>query len=432
MYTSSPTPTQIQQYRIQNPAMFQRSDEDIASMIKNQSATPSYARTATQQPPSAFQQLKDQAKGAATNYAIKEGATAGLDAAGLGSVDAAGESTTAADVGGYLAAAKGLYNGAKVLGSNATPEQKIAGLNIIGQDTGAGIATGGLYNIGKFAGDKLTGGEFSKLQAKGNDKLDSLVGAVATPVTFGANKLVEKGLSLFGSGKGQGQMRRDQIRKMLQQNKFLDEGFDMTLDDGSKYDLGRDGGAKDESGRGMLELDFSNSKPGDLQGVAIGNVNPLAAIITGGDKKLTADFATYFTKGTMSNAGTDPAKVRANAIKQYSNAGLDKDKAIAAIADLEKQGKIGTDEATAYKNGISMLFGGGGSPKQASQGNRGATSSSSQASSPKPKRRPSSSGDANIIPVQAPTPTTLSPNSTVGYGDNFAQNLANIYSQNQG
>ena len=80
-----------------------------------------------------------------------------------------------------------------------------------------------------------------------------------------------------------------------------------------------------------------------------------------------------------------------------------------------------------------MLFGGGGSSKQTSQGDRGAAPTSSKVNKPKPPRRPSGAGNSNSIPVQAPAaPTTLAPTSTQGYEDNYAQNLANIYSQNQG
>lgn len=421
MYTPQVSPTQIQQYRLQNPASFQRSDEDIASMIKNQSSTPNFSRQATQAPkqPSAGQQLLDQAKNQAIGYGVNEGAKAGLEAADV----------DAADVGGYLGAAKGAWGAVNALTSNAPNDVKAREARQQAENAGAGMATGGISTLAQLADNKLLGGKFEKARDKAEK---NPLYKFANPGGWGTSKVVEKGLSMFGSGKGKDQQQRDQIRAMLQKNKFLDDKYGMILNDGSSFDIGRDGGAKDAAGNPILSLDFTDSKPGDLQSMAIGNVNPLAAIITGGNKKLSTDFATYFTKGTMSNANNDPAVVRANAIKQYSNAGLDRDKAIAAIADLEKQGKVTTDDATAYKNGISMLFGGGGSTRSASEGNRGATSSSRPVSKPKPKRRPSDSGNPNILPVPASTPVTLSPTSTQGYDDNFAQNMANIYSQNQG
>ena len=423
MYKSPVSPTQIQQYRLQNPASFQRSDEDIASMINNASATPSFSRAA-QSNPSIGEQLKKEAINQGTGLVVNEGAKAGLEAAGV----------DAADIGGYLGAAKGVWGAGNVLASNAPNDVKARESRQQIENAGAGYATAGISSLAQLADSKLLGGKLEKARDKAEN---NSAYKFANPMGWGTSKLVEKGLNIFGSSKGQDQQRRDQIRAMLQKNKFLDEGFDMTLDDGSKYDLGRDGGAKDESGRGILELDFADSKPGDLQSIAIGNVNPLAAIITGGNKKLATDFATYFTKGTMSNANNDPNVVKANAIKQYSNAGLDKDKAIAAIADLEKQGKVTTDDATAYKNGISMLFGGGGLPRSASQGNGGADSSSRTISNTRPHRRPSRPRNPNLVPVQGTAPATLEPTilapmSTQGYDDNFAQNMANIYSQNQG
>lgn len=421
----SADPTAIAKYRQGRPDLFNRSDEDIASMIKNESSVPSFARTAQQpqapKPLSAFSQIKDQAIKQGTGMAINEGGKLGLEAAGV----------DAADIGGYLGAAKGLYGAGQVLGSDLNSKDKGREARQQIENAGMGYSTAGISSLAQLADSKLLGGKVEKTRDKIEGKLGNGM-AVVNPYGFALSKGLEKADGLWGSSKGGQQVKRDAVRKMLQKNKFLDEGFDMTLADGSKYDLGRDGGAKDEFGRGILELDFSNAKSGDAQSVAIGNVNPLAAIITGGNKELATDFTTYFTKGTMSNAGNDPAKIRENAIKQYSNAGLDKDKAIAAILDLEKQGKVTTDEAIAYKNGISMLFGGGGGPKQASQGNRGETSGSRRSDKPKPKRPVGNSGNENILPVQAPAPVSLAPNSTQGYSDNYAQNLASIYSQNQG
>jgi hypothetical protein len=363
-------------------------------------------------------QAVDAAKGFAKGALIDEAAKEGLLQSGV----------DAADVGGYLGAIKGVYDAGKIMASDADPQAKSDAVTASAQDTGAGLATAGLYNIGKFAGDKLLDGRFSKTQKEFNDvTTKSDAAKVLNPIGYGVNNLQEKAFSMFGSGKGKDQVKRDEIRKALQKGGFLDKDWGIELASGGRYDIGRDGGAKDEFGRNILELDFSNSSAGDLQSVAIGNVNPLAAIITGNDDKLKTDFATYFTKGTMSDANGSPQVIRANAIKQYTKAGLDQPKALQAIKDLEAAGKVTPDEAIAYQNGINMLFGGGGSPQQASQGNRREASRGSQSGKPKSKRRPDNSGDTGEVSIPTRIPTTLSPQSTQGYSDDFASSLAKIY-----
>lgn len=419
MYVKPATPEQIQAYRQSRPDLFQKSDSEVAALMKNQSMASPLVRQNTQPiQPTLKDQAIDQAKGIGTGFAAKKATEYGLEQLG----------EDAANAGGYLAAAKGLYDAGKILDSDMDPKNKNRAINAKGQDVGAGIVTGGIYNIGKFAGDKITGGGFSKVQDKYNKTmLESDAAKVLNPIGYGVNNLQEKAFSMFGSGKGKDQIKRDEIRKALQKGGFLDKDWGIELASGGRYDIGRDGGAKDEFGRNILELDFTNSNAGDLQSVAIGNVNPLAAIITGNDSKLKTDFATYFTKGTMSDANNDPAVIRANAIKQYTNAGLDQPKALQAIKDLEAAGKVTPDEAIAYQNGINMLFGGGGSSQQTRSADRRETSGGSRKNKPKRKTKPSDVAAPSEVSIQPKLPTTLGVNSAKGYSDDFASSLAKLY-----
>ena len=322
------------------------------------------------------------------------------------------------------------YGGYKILGSDASAKQKAAATRRLAEDTGAGIATAGISNVVQLADQKLLGGKINKLRGKYDKVMNSPVGMAINPGGYIANKAMEKGFGMLdkftGSGKSEDQQQRDKIRASLKSSGFLGdpgaEDWNIENADGSTYDIGKDGGAKRDNGMGYAEVDTKT------QGNAIGAVNPLAYLITGGNEKLATNFAGYLTNSTTVGAGgKDAAVANANALARYKAAGYDTaEKAIAGIDDMLKAGKIDAAKAAAFKGGINTVF--GAVPKPA------ATTTQPQQAAQRPQRSaPRRSTKTYQRQTYAPNvyaPSVASPSASA-YGDEFAQALANTYTNNQ-
>lgn len=249
---------------------------------------------------------------------------------------------------------------------------------------------------------------------------------MTAPLAIGS-KLMGGSFGL-GGGKDKDQQQRDSVRDSLLQGKVIDNNYLLSNPDGSTFDIGKDGGARLEDGRRYFDVNV------DTQGNAIGAVNPLAYLITGGDEALATQFAGYFTNGiTQGDGGKDGAIANANAKAQYVKSGFDTpEKAHAGIDELVKAGKLDPEKAAAFHGGINTVFG-AGTPRTGSP-NATRENSSSRRSSGKPNRR---SAPAPYQP-QTYTPQVYAPQTTApmgtssGYGNGFAESLANIYLANQG
>lgn len=182
---------------------------------------------------------------------------------------------------------------------------------------------------------------------RGKGKSDDYINQGVNLMTGGVPNMALRALGMptigrqLVSGKHKDQQMRDMIRKRMRDSDFTDTGHNITLADGRKFDIGKDGGSK------AYNVDFNKAGAGE----AVGLANPLAAIMTGGDKKLKSDFAGYFANAAMS--GGDAKK---NVRALYDKAGLDQRKAYDAVNSLN------LDDATkrALHNGINEAFGTGG------------------------------------------------------------------------
>jgi hypothetical protein len=127
------------------------------------------------------------------------------------------------------------------------------------------------------------------------------------------------------------------------------------LADGSGYDIGKDGKHKlqnlDGTQRRAYEIDLNNPRAGE----AIGMLQPLAFLLTGGNKKLTTDFTGYFVNAALSNAKT-PEEVRANALSIFKSTKATPEQLVKGIAAAAQQGILAKDTAEAYLNGVMNLF----------------------------------------------------------------------------
>jgi hypothetical protein len=282
----------------------------------------------------------------------------------------AGAANTAAQAGGLIGSGAGAGIGAAIgavgIGmSDADAKAKAKATRRLAEDTGLGVATGGVSGLVQVADQALLGGKINSARNKLDKVMDSPIGMIINPIGFANNKLtdkvLEKGFSMFGSGKGEDQVRRDAIRKMMQeQGMFGGSKDDWTLEnaDGSSFDVGKDGGARLEDGRRYFDVNT------EKQGAAIGSVNPLAYLMTGGNKQLATDMAGYLTNTiTQGKGASDAATANLNALDKYKKAGFDTmDKASAGVDEMLKAGKIDQATADAFKGGLRTVYGASAPP----------------------------------------------------------------------
>jgi hypothetical protein len=155
-------------------------------------------------------------------------------------------------------------------------------------------------------------------------------------------------IGFIKTGKHKDQKVRDQVRKVLVSNGILDSNYTIGLADGSRFDIGIDGGPKKElGGRRPFEVDTSNP----LAKYAVSWMNPVIALLSKGNEKIHTDFVGYFANAALSNAKSiDDVKANVNAIiKQFSL----NDEAIAnATKEAAASGLIDEGVAMAWLNGI--------------------------------------------------------------------------------
>lgn len=267
----------------------------------------------------------------------------------------------------------------------------------------AGVAAG-TYLLGKGANDLVKGKEDNSSTGKASRaQLGWTSGGLSEVARFFG----------LGGGKNEDQQSRDKVRGGLKERGFLDPNNNLVLADGSLFDIGKDGGEP------RYNVDFGNAQSGN----AVGWSNPLAAIVTGGDKKLTNDFAGYFANGAMSNA-KDDASVMKNARAMYERAGFkDANSAYAAVDDLAKRGVISAEDQAAYRYGIATVFGvaKGGAQAKSGGGNSGNSGGGKNSSgSPRPKNPKS---PAPPISAPLPPPTT---------DQSIADAYRKVFEENQG
>lgn len=296
--------------------------------------------------------------------------------------------------------------------------------------TGAALdkGTAGIYGPAM----KVAGSISPEIPKTANKIIDA--GAYVNPLTAPFKVASSFGDKLWGSGKSKDQQRRDQVRKMMQEHgMFGTSGDDWTLDnpDNTGFDVGKDGGAQ-YNGHKYYETDVTNAPQN--QAAAKTGVDPLAYLITGGDKELAPEFSGYFTNTVVQGAGAKDINIlKANIIDKYKKAGFDTpEKAQAGIAELVKAGKI--DQATGQTLSASIMatF----APAAPTGTRRSGPMNPNASNNNMARRRAAGDNKKRRTQVQsyAPqtfAPNTLSPTSTSNGYNEFGQGLANVYQQNQ-
>lgn len=194
-----------------------------------------------------------------------------------------------------------------------------------------------------------------------NTAIDSMGGVM---INHAFQKLTGKSIGArLASGKGEDQQIRDLDRKAFK-GKLFDDKYQYAFEDGSSFDMGKDGGARltNDAGekRTFHDVDFGNK----LAGQTVAWLDPLAAISNEG--------RTSFT-GTLTNAALSNAKdiggAKKNALDMYAKMGLDRQKGIDAISQMVSEGRLDQARADSYRNSLNTLFGGGGVDYKTKRGN---------------------------------------------------------------
>lgn len=223
---------------------------------------------------------------------------------------------------GISGASAGLGAGAATYGAQSTAAQYLP-------YAGGAAALYGGYQTAKLTGampkskqrdvKATTGG--AAAGAAGGAAIGSQIGSGFGPIGMGIGAAIGAAAgyagSKFGSSKGKGQSLRDSLRANLQEVGALDENYQGTLADGSKFDFGKDGST----------LKWSNLDKVKADNQAAWDATSNSATAIAAYYKLTgqknADVAGWLQNAAVSNANNDPQTALANMRHFAQSQGVD-------------------------------------------------------------------------------------------------------------
>lgn len=268
-------------------------------------------------------------------------------------------------IGGSLNMAAGAGNLGTATGAVASGEAAgtLGGAVIPGLNIAAG-AYGG-YQTAKAMGDMAAGSQRTKTGVLGGAGAGAGMGAgIGTLILPGVGTAIGAGIgaaigatagavgSWTGSHKGKAQVMRDQIRNVLQQNNILDENWQGTLADGSKYDFGKDGS----------HMKWKNiDKIAAAQPKAWNGAVPLAdALATsyGFVGQKASDIAAWYAKGAVSNAGDDSSIAIQNMQHFAQQQGITFDQIKQKLDEAKADNRINQSQYDYYLGGARQLSAG--------------------------------------------------------------------------
>jgi hypothetical protein len=266
--------------------------------------------------------------------AYKSGDKAG---AAIGGLAGAGNLAvaTGATSGGYVVPGLNIlaggyqgYQTAEALGDMAAGAKRTRTGVIGGATSGAAIGAGV---------DAMTGGATLGLGAAIGATVGGIAGAIG---------------SLTGSSKGKGQMQRDAVRGVLQEQGILDENYQGTLADGSKADFGQDGS--------KINTKFMN-KLASENPTAFNQTQELGDALTAaygfvGDK--ARSLGRLYVKGALSNAKDNPQVALANMQHFAKQQGVTYDLMKSKLDEALKDNRINQGEYGRLLGSAQTLTGG--------------------------------------------------------------------------
>jgi hypothetical protein len=336
----------------------------------------------------------------ATESALGIGSTAAAPIA----LDAGGTATIAAGAqvpAGYAAVGTAADGGTLIAPTGEAATGSLAGT--LGTAAGiAGAAYGGyqLYNNlsdnkkdpvgGATAGAAVGAGAMTAYGAM----YGSYAGPWGTVIGAAVGAVVGLALGFIGGNKDKDQLTRDAIRKNLQKQGVLDKDFKLTLNDGTQFDVGKDGHFVLPNGQKPYNVDFADQRASEV----VGELNPaIVAMISGGNKKQVSDMVGYFTNAVLSSS--DP---QGNLKGIYDKMG-GRDVVYGNIVQQYRNGTISAADADAYRAAIDKVYG----VKNPNQGKGGAEEGffnlAPQQQQQPPQQQPQQSPQP-ASPAQSPQP----------------------------
>jgi hypothetical protein len=232
-------------------------------------------------------------------------------------------------------------------------------------------ATAGAGGIGKVAG--FAGAAYSMYQLIDGFGKDSPVASAANGATAGAyiGTAIAPGIGtaiggivggiggalagVFGRKKKHPERAaRDHMRDLLQQTGFLDKNYGVPLADGSSFSIAIDRKNKLQNLDGGSRFGYQFDPSNPLSHPAIGMLQPLATVLTGGDQKLATDLTGYLVNAVTSNASS-LSDVRSNVIAIYANSGAELEDIAQAVAEMADRDIISEDHRDAFIGGIMSV-----------------------------------------------------------------------------
>lgn len=251
---------------------------------------------------------------------------------------------------GNLAASGALGAGAQTAAGELGGGYLIPGLNLA-------MGAYGAYKTAEMTGEMAAGKQRDVGAATSGAMAGAAIGSVVpilgTAVGAAVGALAGYAGSKFaGSSKRKPQVMRDNIRQVLQQNNILDENFQGTLADGSKYDFGKDGST----------LKWSNiDKIAKAQPTAWGAAVPAADALAasyGFVGQKASDLAAWYAKGAVSNSGDDANIALKNMQHFAKQQGITFDLVKGKLDQALNDKRITQDKYNYYVSGAQQLVGG--------------------------------------------------------------------------
>lgn len=283
---------------------------------------------------------------------IKGGSAAGTAAFGpsASSSAIAAAGTALAGAGAIGGAILGIKQAATTIDAvKDLPRSSAVGAGAAGLST-SGAAIGASVGLGAIAAGAATG---------------SVVPVVGTAIGAAVGALAGIAVGSTGSGKGSGQKMRDGWRAGLQAANIVDNNFNVTLADGSQYDIGRDGGAKlqnrgtnidGKTERHTFDVDWSN--PAAVESIPSAHIFAIAT----GMSPASNDFDTFHRTVAQSlNAASSNADskegIQQNFRAMLEQANVDPRQVGFRVEVMRQTNQISEEEYGVYLNSLNQMFG---------------------------------------------------------------------------
>lgn len=157
------------------------------------------------------------------------------------------------------------------------------------------------------------------------------------------------GSKAFGSKKGKAQFMRDSIRGVLKEGGILDEKYQGTLADGSKFDFGKDGKALK-----WKEIDKLAAANPNSWNAAVPLTDALAAAYGFVGQK-ASDISAWYARGAISNANNDANTAIANAQHFAQQQGITFDQVKQKLDEAIRDNRINQSQYDYYLGGARQL-----------------------------------------------------------------------------